>query len=175
VLLDVGQNKQAAEQCERGLELARTERITFFQPRIEANLAIARLRLGELDVGPALERAAAYCKRHSEGHQLARCLEGLAELALARGDAAGCLSFAGELLLLVEPAGLRELAAQARRWRGEALLAQKHYAAAGEELLRAATAAEQIGRLRLAADARTALSRLGKLGSARHMGKRDDR
>jgi tetratricopeptide (TPR) repeat protein len=162
LLLDLGENRQAVEQCERGLELARRERITFWRPRIEANLAIARLRLGQLDVGPALEGVATYCRQNSEGHQLARCLEGLAELGLARGDAAGCLGFAGELLSLVEPAGLRELAAQARRWRGEALLAQKHYAAAGEELLRAATAAEDIGRLRLAGDARAALSRLPK-------------
>jgi tetratricopeptide (TPR) repeat protein len=167
LLLDLGQNRQAVEQCERGLELARRERITFWQPRIEANLAIARLRLGELEVGPALERAAAYCKRNSEGHQLARCLEGLAELALARGDAAGCRAFGGELLSLVEPAGLRELAAQARRWRGEALLAQKDYASAEAELQGAASAAEEIGRPRLASDARAALSRLRKSGSGK--------
>ncbi|HEX6363308.1 MAG TPA: hypothetical protein VFZ93_10150, partial [Albitalea sp.] len=90
---------------------------SFWRPRIEANQAIARLRLGELDVGPVLERAAAYCRENSEGFQLARCLEGLAELALARGDAAGCIAYAEELLALVEPGGLKELAARARRWR----------------------------------------------------------
>jgi len=45
----------------------------------------------------------------------------LAELALARGDAAACLGHAAELLSLVEPAGMQELAAGARRWRAEAL------------------------------------------------------
>jgi tetratricopeptide (TPR) repeat protein/transcriptional regulator with XRE-family HTH domain len=161
LLIDAGRNREAVEQCERGLALAREKRITFWLPRIEANLAIARLRLGDLEVGPALERAAAYCRQNAEGHQLVRCLEGLAELALARGDAGACLAFAGELLSLVEPAGLRELAAQARRWRGEALLAQKQYAPAEEELLRAAKVAEEIGRLRLASDARAALSKIG--------------
>jgi tetratricopeptide (TPR) repeat protein len=160
LLIELGENRQAVEQCERGLALARRERVTFWRPRIEANLAIARLRLGDLEVGPALERAAAYCRQNSEGHQRVRCLEGLAELALARGDASGCLAYAGELLSLVEPAGLRELAAQAHRWRGEAFLAQKQYAPAREELLRAATAADQIGRLRLATDARAALSKI---------------
>ena len=147
LLIELGRNREAVEQCERALALGRDKRITFWRPCIEANLAIARLRLGQLDVGPALERAAAYCRQNSEGFQLARCLEGLAELALARGDAAACLAHAGELLSLVEPAGLRELAAQARRWRGEALLAQGQLAAAEEELRCAAAALDEIGRV----------------------------
>jgi tetratricopeptide (TPR) repeat protein len=159
LLIDCGRNREAVEQCERGLALAREKRIMFWVPRIEANLAIARLRLGQLDAGPTLERVAAYCRQNAEGYQLVRALEGLAELALARRDPAACLAFADELLSLVEPAGLRELAAQARRWRGEALLAQRHYTQAKQELLAAATAAEQIGRVRLAADARAALQR----------------
>ena len=160
LLIDLGENREAVEHSERGLALAREKRVSFWVPRIEANLAIARLRLGELDGGPALERAAAYCREMSEGHQLARCLEGLAELALARGDADGCLVFADELLALTEPAGVKELAAQARRWRGEALLSQHRHAAAEQELRRAVAVADEIGRVRLASDARAALSRL---------------
>jgi tetratricopeptide (TPR) repeat protein len=159
LLIELGRCAEAGELCERGLALAREKRITFWSPRIEANLAIARARLGRLDVGPVLERAAARCRQNAEGFQLARCLEGLAELALARGDAEGCLGHANELLALVEPAGLRELAAQARRWRGEALLAQKRTAAAEGELRRAIAVAEEIGRVRLAQDARRALPR----------------
>ncbi|TAK81690.1 MAG: tetratricopeptide repeat protein [Betaproteobacteria bacterium] len=120
LLLELGRNREAAEQCERGLALSSANRVTFWRSRLEANLAIARLRLGELDVGPSLERAAAYCRQNREGFQLARCLEGLAELALARGDAAGCRAHAEELLALVEPAGLSELADHARRWRESA-------------------------------------------------------
>jgi ATP/maltotriose-dependent transcriptional regulator MalT len=107
---------------------------------------IARLRLGELEVGEPLERAAVYCRQNAEGFQLARCLVGLAELALARGDAAACLAHADELLSLVEPPGLAELAAEARRWRGEALLVQGRREEASEELGRAVLAAEKIGR-----------------------------
>jgi tetratricopeptide (TPR) repeat protein len=120
LLLDSGAARDAAAWCRRGLELARSARITFWCPRLEANLAIARLRLGELDVGPELERAADYCRQNAEGFQLARCLAGLAELALARGDAAACLDHAAELLALVEPAGMQEFAAEARRWRARA-------------------------------------------------------
>jgi tetratricopeptide (TPR) repeat protein/transcriptional regulator with XRE-family HTH domain len=104
LLIDIGLNREAVEQCERGLALATRERIIFWRPRIEANLAIARLRMGDLDVGPALEGALDECRRHSEVTQLTRCLEGLAQLALARGDPVACLAFAGELLSLVEPA-----------------------------------------------------------------------
>jgi tetratricopeptide (TPR) repeat protein len=161
LLIDSGRNREAVEQCERGLALAREKRILFWAPRIEANLAIARLRLGQLDVGPMLERAASYCRQNAEGHQLVRCLEGLAELALARGDARACLEFANEILSLVEPAGLRELAAQARRWRGEALVAQKKLSLAREELRQALSVAEEIGRVRLAADLRSALRKSG--------------
>lgn len=159
LLTDMERTAEAEQVCERGLSLAREKRITFWTPRLEANLAIARLRLGRLDVGPALERAAACCRRNAEGFQLARCLEGLAELALARGNARACLSHADELLALVEPAGLRELAAQARRWRGEALLAQRRGAEAADELRRAARLAEEIGRARLASDVRKALAK----------------
>jgi tetratricopeptide (TPR) repeat protein len=161
LLIECGRNREAVEQCERGLAMARDKRIVFWISRVHANLAIARLRLGDLEVGGVLERAAAYCRQNAELFQLARCLEGLAELALARGDPAGCLAFADELLSLVEPAGLRELIAQARRWRGEALLFQREYGKAETELSAALAIAEEIGRPRLARDAQAALSRTG--------------
>jgi tetratricopeptide (TPR) repeat protein len=157
LLLDSGAAQDAAAWCRRGLELARGARVTFWCPRIEANLAIARLRLGELDVGAELERAADYCRRNSERHQLARCLAGLAELALARGDAVASLAHSAELLSLATPAGLEELAAEARRWRGEALLAQGRLDEGRDELGRAASAAQKIGRTRLAQAAHAAL------------------
>ncbi len=160
LLIDLGLNQEAIEQSGRGLALAAREGITFWRPRIEANVAIARLRLGDLDVGATLERALVECKRNSEGHQMARCLEGLAELALARGDPVACAGFAEQLRSLVEPAGLKELGAQARRWRGEARLAQGDHAAAREDLAFAAGVAEEIRRPRLAADAHGALARL---------------
>jgi tetratricopeptide (TPR) repeat protein/transcriptional regulator with XRE-family HTH domain len=174
LLNDLGLHRQAMEQSERGLALAAREGITFWRPRIEANLATARLRLGHLDAGPSLERTLADCRRNSERTHMARCLEGLAELALARGDFAGCVAFAEDLLSYVEPAGLKELVVQARRWRGEALLAQGEYARAQDDLVFAAGAAGEIGRLRLAGDAHAALARLhdarNARGEARHHG-----
>jgi tetratricopeptide (TPR) repeat protein len=123
LLLSVGRNAEAADYSERGLALAAEKRIRFWVPRIAANRAIARLRLGERDVGPALEAAAHDCRKNGERKQLARCLEALAECALVLGDARAALGYADELLSLVEAPALKELAARARRWRGEALLA----------------------------------------------------
>jgi tetratricopeptide (TPR) repeat protein/transcriptional regulator with XRE-family HTH domain len=84
LLLQAGDNPAAAEYSARGLNLAAKKAIHFWTARIEANLAIARLRQGDLAVGPMLESAAAYCREHSEARQLARCQEALAELAAAR-------------------------------------------------------------------------------------------
>ena len=160
LLIDLGLNHETVELSERALALARTSRITFWRPRIEANLAIASIRLGRRDVGPLLENALRHARDNREGTQLVRCLEGLAELALARGDAAACLRHADELLLAAQRGGLKELAAHARRWRGEALAAADAHPAAATELALAAAAAGEVGRVRLALDAARALEPL---------------
>jgi predicted ATPase/DNA-binding XRE family transcriptional regulator len=166
LLLDLGQNEQAVDTSERALVLARNAGITFWLPHLQANQAIARIRLGQLDVGPALEGALRLATDNSERTQMVRCLEGLTELALRRGDAAACLARAGELQTLAQAAGLAEFVAQAQRWRGEALAATGKYEAATEQLSLAAAAAEKIGRVRLAWDAVSALARIG--GGATH-------
>ncbi len=171
LLLDLGLNDTAAEYSDRGLTLARDARITFWRPHIEANLAIARMRLGHLDVGPALEAALHHAGENCERNQMIRCLEGLVELALLRGDAGQCLALAAELLSHAETAGLKEFAAQARRWSGEALAATGKRAGAIEQLSLAAASAEKIGRVRLAWDATAALARIG--GSAVHRARAD--
>jgi len=89
-----------------------------------------------------------------------RCLDGLAEVSLAEGDASRCRAFADELLVLVGPNGLREIEASAWRWRGEASFAEGAYAQAQAELSRAAALAGEIGRVRLQMDAESALARL---------------
>jgi tetratricopeptide (TPR) repeat protein len=152
LLLDLGLNRKAVETGERGLARAKAESVMFWRPRLEANLAIARLRLGDLNVGPALEAALAYCRQYSEHFQAMRCLEGLAELSLARGDHAGCLEIAAQMLGQAEAAGAIEMVAQARRWRGQALLARNDMEGAGRELATAARAAYELGRVRLAYD-----------------------
>jgi len=81
-------------------------------------------------VAPVLEAALDQSRRASERYMMTRCLEGLAEVALVQGDARRCRAFGDELLALAKPNGLRELEASARRWRGEALLAEQDNAAA---------------------------------------------
>jgi predicted ATPase/DNA-binding XRE family transcriptional regulator len=161
LLLDLGQNEQAVDTSERALVLARNAGITFWLPHLQANQAIARMRLGQLEVGAALETAQHHARDSSERQQMVRCLEGLTELALRCGDAAACLARADELQTLAQAAGLAEFVAQAQRWRGEALAATGKYEAAAEQLSLAAAAAEKIGRVRLAWDAVSALARIG--------------
>ena len=162
LLLDLGLHERTVELSERALALAHAARITFWRPRLEANLAIASIRLGRLDVAARLEDALQQARVNREGTQLVRCLEGLAELALARGDAATGLRVADELLGLAERGGLKELAALARRWRAAALTAQGEHEAARQMLTLAADSAEQAGRVRLAWEAHTALSAIGQ-------------
>ena len=169
LLLDLGLNELVVEHMERGLALGRNSGIRFWQTAIETHLAIARSRLGERGVKPALEATLGQARRASERYMMVRCLDGLAEISLAAGDATGCLAYAGELLALAEANGLRELEAVARRWRGGALLLGKDYAQAQPELLRATVLAEEIGRVRLQMDGYLALARL-----AAAQGKRAD-
>ncbi len=79
---------------------------------------------------------------------------------MREGDASRCRAFADELLVLAGSKGLRELEASARRWQGEAWLAEKAWAQAQAEFSRAAALAEDIGRVRLRMDAETGLARL---------------
>jgi len=160
LLLDLGLNERALEQLERGFALGRDTGIMFWRGTIDAQLAVARSRLGQKDVAPPLQAALEQTRRSSERYLMVRCLDALAEIALATGDTGQCRAYADELLALAEPNGLREIEAGARRWRGEALLAQKAYARAQAELTRAAAMAEDIGRVRLQMDTQNALARL---------------
>ena len=160
LLLDLGLNEQALQHMERGLALSRETGIDFWRIAIEAHRAIARSRLGHRDVAPALQDALEQARRSCERYLMTRCLEGLAAVALGQGDASRCRTFADELLALAQSNGLRELEASARRWHGEAWLAEKAYAPAQAELLRAAELAEDIGRVRLRMEAQAGLARL---------------
>lgn len=160
LLLDLGLNQLTIEYLERGLALGRDTGIMFWRVAMDAHYAIVRSRLGQRDVAPALQAALERARRNSEGYMAVRCLEGLAEIALAAGDAGRCQAYADELLAVAGQNGLREHEAGARRWRGEALLSRKAYAEAQVELLRAAALAQEIGRVRLQMDAEASLARL---------------
>jgi tetratricopeptide (TPR) repeat protein len=160
LLLDLGLNELAVEYLERGFALGRDTGILFWRAAIDAHLAVARSRLGQKDVAAPAKAALEQTRRTSERYMMVRCIEGLAEIALAAGDACRCRAHADELLAIAELNGLRELEAVARRWRGEALLAEKDYVEAQAELSRAAVLAADIGRMRLQMDVETALARL---------------
>jgi tetratricopeptide (TPR) repeat protein/DNA-binding XRE family transcriptional regulator len=160
LLLDLGLNELVVEHLERGRALGRDTGILFWRAAIDTHLAVARSRLGQKVDMPALQAMLEQTRRSAERYMLVRCIDGLAEIALASGDASHCRTYGDELLAIAESNGLRELEAVARRWRGEAMLVKKDYAGAKAELSRAAALAESIGRVRLQMDALAALARL---------------
>lgn len=160
LLLDLGLNELAVEHLGRGLALGHDTGILFWRATIETNLAIARSRLGQKIDTAALQTTLEQTRRTSERYMMVQCIEGLAEIALAAGDAKRCRAYADELLAIAEANGLRELEAVSRRWRGEAMLVEKDHVAAQAELSRAAALAEEIGRVRLHMDTQVALARL---------------
>jgi len=174
LLLDLGLNELAVEHLERGLALGRDTGILYWRAAIDTHLAVARSRLGQEINIPTLESVLEQTRRTSERYMMVRCLDGLAEIALASGSTKRCRAYGDELLALAEPNGLRELEAVARRWRGEALFVEKDYMAAQAELSRAAALAEDIGRVRLQMDTQVALARLleaqGQSDAARRHG-----
>ena len=160
LLLDLGLNELVIEHLERGLALGRDTGILFWRAAIETHLAVARSRLGQKDVAPALQTTLEQTRRTSERYMMVRCLDGLAEITLAAGDAGRCRAYGDELLAIAGSNRLRELEAVARRWRGEAMFVEKDYVAAQAELSRAAALTEDIGRVRLQMDSQAALARL---------------
>lgn len=159
---ELRQLNKARAAHEQAVELAQEAGAGWWLPRIQANLAIDRLRLGDFSIEQilytTLEDAVS---RRLELHAV-RCLEGLAELALAKNDPRQALQHADWLQRLAQPGGLREMVAQAHRWRGEALLALEDFNQSAAELQQALALAESIGRPRLQADVHAALARLFK-------------
>jgi hypothetical protein len=89
-----------------------------------------------------------------------RCLEGLAELALAQGATGAALAYAGQLFELAEPRGMREAAARACWLRGQALLQAGRLNESEAALLDAAAREQHLGRPRLASDIHQSLAEL---------------
>jgi len=159
-LLDLGLNEMAIEHMRRGLAISQDSGIRFWRTALDTHLAIAQSRLGqEVDL-EMLRTTLEQSRRNSERYMMLRCLDGLAEIALAAGDTGQCHTYSDELLAIAESNGLRELEAVARRWRGEAMIIEKSYATAQVELSRATELAEEIGRVRLQLDTQVALARL---------------
>jgi hypothetical protein len=78
------------------------------------------------------------------------------------------LAYAAQLSELGEPRGMREAAARALLFRGQALAQRNDHAAAAAALQEAAAREQQLGRPRLAQDIQQALTRLHH--EKRHLG-----
>ena len=168
LLLDLGLNDGVIGHLERGLAIGRDTGILFWRAAIDTHLAVARSRMGqEVDVH-ALQATLEQTRRTSERYMTVRCLDGLAEITLRVGDTIRCRAYADDLLAIAESNGLRELEAVARRWRGEAMFAEKDYTQSEEELSRAVEIAEDLGRVRLQWDLHNVLA-----GLCRVQGQRD--
>jgi len=172
LLLDLGLNELAIEHLERGLALGRDTGILFWNSALETHLAVALSRLGQKADVSALQATLEQTRRMSERYMLVGCLNGLAEITLTMGDPALSRTYADELLEIANTNDLREMKAVAHYRRGEALLFEKDFATAHEELSRAATLADDSGRVRLQMDTQATLARLlntqGQRNTAQH-------
>ena len=112
-----------------------------------------------------MEKALEMAQDNGQGMHAALCLEGLAELSVARGEVGPAGRYAEELLAMAEKNGLWEMVALAHRWRGAALSAEGQFEDAEEALLQAAELAKEIGRVRLEWNIQEALHQLYKTRS----------
>ena len=85
LLLDLNLDQRASEHFERGLALGHDAGIMYWRPRLQANVLIAQLRIGGPVDPAALQATLRQTQEHSEAWQTLRCLEALAESALAAG------------------------------------------------------------------------------------------
>jgi tetratricopeptide (TPR) repeat protein len=158
--LDLNLLDRAMEAFSKGIELSVQAKLNFWRSRLQANLAIARLRAGRLDVQVELDAALELAQRGNANFHAVRCLEGLAELALARRQPAQAIAQANSLLAMAEHGGQRENTARAHYWRGEALRVMSDLHKAESDLLKALTIAESIQRVRLVCDVHRSLAQL---------------
>jgi predicted ATPase/DNA-binding SARP family transcriptional activator len=114
-------------------------------PRIQANLAIDRLRQGQMDVDDALQGALQTCIERSQELHGARCLEGLAEWAVAAGEPGLALDYTHRLQEMAAPRGMRERLVRAYQWRGTALLHLEREEEAEDCLQQSLAMAETMG------------------------------
>ena len=152
-----GRHADAADCWQRALDASRRHRVHFWREQLMAGLARARLVQGLPVDWPELHAASEAALARRDRYVHARCLDVLAEGALAAGDVPRAHGLASRLLALAEPAGMRELAAIARWSLGRALRDTAPDQARAE-LETALTAAQQIGRPWLVAQLGAALA-----------------
>jgi DNA-binding SARP family transcriptional activator len=158
--LDLNLFERAIETFILGLDISLRAGRNFWQSRLQADLAITRLRAGQPDVRGELDAALALAQSGGAYFHAVRCLEGLAELALAQGQPDEAIKQANALFTLAERGGQRENMARAHYWRGEALRMKGNLAQAEAALREALARVERIQRPRLVRDIHHALAQL---------------
>jgi tetratricopeptide (TPR) repeat protein/transcriptional regulator with XRE-family HTH domain len=160
LVAELGEHERALDLREQALRLAQEAGSTFWLPRQQANLALARLAVGDVGGGQLLEAALVLARRREQGFHATRCLEGLAALEVSRGVYADALAYADQLMELARAGGMAEHEAIACFWRGRALLGAGCRAEAEADFHQATDAAKAIGRPYLLIDAHHALAEL---------------
>jgi tetratricopeptide (TPR) repeat protein len=160
LVAELGEHERALELREQALQLAQEAGSTFWLPRQQANLALARLAVGDVGGGQLLEAALELARRREQGFHATRCLEGLAALEVSRGAYGEAVGYANQLMELARAGGMVEHEAIACLWRGRALLGARRRAEAKAELHQATDAARAIGRPYLLIEAHQALAEL---------------
>jgi tetratricopeptide (TPR) repeat protein len=149
VYQDLNLTQDALEAHTTGLNIALTGNVGFWMPRLSANVAITRLRLGDLSAVGELEVAFAVATEDYQRFHALRALEGLLEAGIVSGEPERTLHFAGLLEGMCQMGDLRELGVQVQRWRSAAyrLMGQMDMAARVLETAKAAAAAIERPRL----------------------------
>jgi len=160
LLAELGEHERALALREQTLALARESGSAYWVPRLQANLALARLALGDLSGAPLLQNALALARRNGQGFHATRCLEGLAALAFACGRYLEAVDYADQLAACARAGGMAEHEAIADLWRGRALRGAGRLDEAEASLARAAGSTNAMGRPYLLAEAHTALAEL---------------
>jgi tetratricopeptide (TPR) repeat protein len=157
---DLNLHTEALAAHTLGLETGLNANVGFWLPRLCADVAIDRLRLGDLEVVRDLEEALSIAEEGNQQMHSVRCLEGLAEACVARGEGERALDYTDQLLALATAGRMREMAAQAHHWRGAALIQLGQYAEAEAVLGLAAALAQECERIRLQWDVHAVQARL---------------
>jgi predicted ATPase/DNA-binding SARP family transcriptional activator/pimeloyl-ACP methyl ester carboxylesterase len=158
--LELNLLERAKADHTQAIALAQQTHAGDWLPRLQADFAISQLRLGHLEVEHELQATLANALRHRMEIHATRCLEGLAELALAKGEPQQALAYTEQLWKLAERHDLREIMARALHWRGMALLTLEQFETAATTLQQALEMAEVYGRIRLVWQLHAALAHL---------------
>jgi tetratricopeptide (TPR) repeat protein len=160
---DLNLLEQAEALHNQGIQAMLRAESTFWLSRLQANHAIDRIRQGDLSVGDQLTAALDIALEHGQEFHAIRCLEGLAELHIARGEPQQALQYADQLGALADERNMREMKTQALRWRGEALMLLDQLEDARATLHQAAQLADQVGNVRVKWDVQAALAKCARM------------